>query len=290
MRIKIGQKLIDFIRCKKIFKKESINMEIMKDIYNKELCSLFDKFSTCETKINGKNRKYLAGVNADPGVTEMTLTLLSRFYPNFQERKNIRVLNVACGLKSQNDYIKELGFQVYGIDYDIKNDTQFVKFCDLNSQNEIPFEENFFDCVIAQEIIEHLENPWLFMRKIKRVLKLNGNLILTTPNIVSDKSKQYFFNSSVGFFCYFNEPNMWQHINPIPFWELVHIIKYNGFELKKITGNNEYYVEFKTKNNSQKEATIRFNDVLVVALAKINEEIKTYQPIPTYNYNWGEHV
>ncbi len=53
-----------------------------------------------------------------------------------------------------------------------------------NIENDrFPFSDNVFDLVIFAEIIEHLLNdPCRVMREIKRVLKPNGTLILTTPN------------------------------------------------------------------------------------------------------------
>ena len=39
-----------------------------------------------------------------------------------------------------------------------------------------------FDAIVAGEIIEHLENPGLFLRNMQRHLKPGGVLILSTPN------------------------------------------------------------------------------------------------------------
>jgi 2-polyprenyl-3-methyl-5-hydroxy-6-metoxy-1,4-benzoquinol methylase len=39
-----------------------------------------------------------------------------------------------------------------------------------------------FDVIIAGELIEHLDNPGLFLDKVKSHLKKDGVLILTTPN------------------------------------------------------------------------------------------------------------
>jgi len=50
--------------------------------------------------------------------------------------------------------------------------------------DRFPYPDGEFDLVIFAEIIEHLLNdPCKVLREIKRVLKPNGTLILTTPNV-----------------------------------------------------------------------------------------------------------
>lgn len=51
-------------------------------------------------------------------------------------------------------------------------------------KDAFPYSDGEFDLVIFAEIIEHLLNdPCKVLREIKRVLKPNGTLILTTPNV-----------------------------------------------------------------------------------------------------------
>jgi 2-polyprenyl-3-methyl-5-hydroxy-6-metoxy-1,4-benzoquinol methylase len=45
--------------------------------------------------------------------------------------------------------------------------------------------EEQFDVVVASELIEHLENPGFFLDSVKRVLKPDEFLVITTPNIRS---------------------------------------------------------------------------------------------------------
>src|SRR5690606_16552983 len=49
----------------------------------------------------------------------------------------------------------------------------------------LPFEKNEFDCVILGEVIEHVPNTDFVLQEIRRVLKKNGTLLISTPNLVS---------------------------------------------------------------------------------------------------------
>jgi ubiquinone/menaquinone biosynthesis C-methylase UbiE len=47
---------------------------------------------------------------------------------------------------------------------------------------QLPFPEKSFDVVICFEVIEHLDNPRLFLSESKRVLRSNGIFLCSTPN------------------------------------------------------------------------------------------------------------
>ena len=63
--------------------------------------------------------------------------------------------------------------------------TERLTFQHFNIETDLfPYADEEFDLVIFAEIIEHLQNdPCKVLREIKRVLKPNGTLILTTPNV-----------------------------------------------------------------------------------------------------------
>lgn len=49
----------------------------------------------------------------------------------------------------------------------------------------LPFADEHFDCVIFGEVIEHIVDPDAALRELGRVLRRNGTLIVTTPNLAS---------------------------------------------------------------------------------------------------------
>jgi 2-polyprenyl-3-methyl-5-hydroxy-6-metoxy-1,4-benzoquinol methylase len=285
MRVQFIQDLIDAARGKR--KGHAIPVKAVA-MERQELDVLFERFPFREAEVNGHKRRFLEGVNADPGVTERTLALLCERFPT--DRGAVKVLNVGCGRKNQSAFLQVLGFDAYGVDFDIDVDTDKIKFHDLNTQENLPFDVAF-DCVICQEIIEHIENPWLLFRKVKKVLKAGGTLIVTTPNMSSNNSKRIFVGNNVGFFAYFDPENLWQHINPIPYWEMVHIATFNGFELAGLSGNNEFHERFVARGVRQErgldmQVTIQNNDILHYMFRQVNGDIKLYSPVPTHNYVW----
>lgn len=52
-------------------------------------------------------------------------------------------------------------------------------------KDEFEFDSDYFDIVISFEVIEHLRTPDLYLSEICRVVKDNGLLLMSTPNIAS---------------------------------------------------------------------------------------------------------
>ncbi len=59
-----------------------------------------------------------------------------------------------------------------------------AKACDLN-HDSLPWTENTFDVVVCNEIIEHIFDTDRLLEELHRVLKPQGKLILSTPNLAS---------------------------------------------------------------------------------------------------------
>lgn len=67
-----------------------------------------------------------------------------------------------------------------GIGIDLNYETADIT-ADLN--DGIPVEDNAVDRVIAEHVLEHLENPSFVLREIRRVLRPDGKVLIEVPNV-----------------------------------------------------------------------------------------------------------
>jgi 2-polyprenyl-3-methyl-5-hydroxy-6-metoxy-1,4-benzoquinol methylase len=51
------------------------------------------------------------------------------------------------------------------------------------SSERLPFQDGYFDVVYMGDVIEHLTNPDFAINEVARVIKTNGFLVLSTPNL-----------------------------------------------------------------------------------------------------------
>jgi len=53
----------------------------------------------------------------------------------------------------------------------------------------LPFRSNAFETIYASHVIEHLEDPEMFLRECHRVLRRGGRLFVYTPNFLSRNAR-----------------------------------------------------------------------------------------------------
>ena len=105
-------------------------------------------------------------------------------------KENKKILDVGCG----SGFIASEMTKRYNLDrknfylIDIDNYLIFPENKGMNffssdiSFSKLPFANDSFDIVLSSQVIEHLENPFNYLREIERVLKPGGYFILSLPN------------------------------------------------------------------------------------------------------------
>ena len=114
---------------------------------------------------------------------------------NFIDSGKMKILDLACGSGEYSHILLKRGYDVTSVD--IKKLCNGLNFTKCSADN-LPFKEHTFDMVICTEAIEHFDNPFNVLGEIKRVLKTNGILIMTTPNLMSLRFffKRYIFKGN----------------------------------------------------------------------------------------------
>jgi glycosyltransferase involved in cell wall biosynthesis/SAM-dependent methyltransferase len=105
-------------------------------------------------------------------------------------------------------------------------------------QDRFPYPDNSFDTVICCEILEHLaKDPMHMMSEIHRILKPNGILVLTTPNVVSIRALHAMVNGI--------HPNLFgKYVMPTLLPEAKHIREYTPKELLRLFADAGFTVQF----------------------------------------------
>jgi 2-polyprenyl-3-methyl-5-hydroxy-6-metoxy-1,4-benzoquinol methylase len=99
---------------------------------------------------------------------------------------NPSVLDIGCATGALLSFLKERGWRVTGVEISPAAEyARNVRKLDVRSLplEEIKFPGESFDVILASHLIEHLNDPFSFLNEISRILKEEGALFLTTPNI-----------------------------------------------------------------------------------------------------------
>ena len=162
---------------------------------------------------------------------------------NIIDIANTKILDIGCADGSFAKFLKQQGYDAYGTDISEKAINKAAKFgikakwCDI--EQGINFSDNFFDIVIASEIIEHLYDTDYFLQELKRVTKDNGYLFLSTPNLASLKNRiRLLFGKYPQYSEFRLGPDQAGHIRNYTVNTLKSQLEKNNWQIIKITSPN----------------------------------------------------
>jgi 2-polyprenyl-3-methyl-5-hydroxy-6-metoxy-1,4-benzoquinol methylase len=181
------------------------------------------------------------------------------FSDHLKNKKNI--LDFGCGSGFLIDHLIKLNIDVYGVDFSNESidkvNEKYKKYENFRGAHTIDFmldNQNKFDCIIATEVIEHLNDEQLSntMGFFKKILSSDGIVILTTPND-EDLSKSMVYCPEAD--CVFHR---WQHVRSWSSFSLENYLKEYFCEIKIITTDFTKTTTFKTsfKNTIKKKLGI----------------------------------
>jgi SAM-dependent methyltransferase len=101
------------------------------------------------------------------------------------EKPGARALDVGCGVGQVVARLTEAGFEAHGVDVSEPNIERAKKVslrCQLYDGKRLPFEDKFFACAGALNVLEHVGEPEAFIRELVRVVDVGGKVILSSPN------------------------------------------------------------------------------------------------------------
>ena len=102
-----------------------------------------------------------------------------------------KLLDVGCGSgKLTLDFVHRMGSnQIYGVDNDLgrtilANKVGVMAVCSDLTYG-LPFDDGLFDVVLCHQVAEHLTDVDMLLKEINRVLKSEGRLVISVPNLCS---------------------------------------------------------------------------------------------------------
>jgi SAM-dependent methyltransferase len=100
-------------------------------------------------------------------------------------RPSERLLEIGCGNGQSLQRLRELGWDVEGVEVDpVAVELARSKGIRVSHGKlaDAGFPDEHFDAVLMHHVIEHVHDPEPFLRECRRIIKPGGKLVMVTPN------------------------------------------------------------------------------------------------------------
>jgi 2-polyprenyl-3-methyl-5-hydroxy-6-metoxy-1,4-benzoquinol methylase len=117
------------------------------------------------------------------GPKDIKLFVKSILLSKRDELKNKIVLDIPAGSGYSTSILKKMNAKIEAYDLfpDFFNvDGMTCNYADLSK--ELPINSCYADYILCQEGIEHISDQYFLLKEFNRILRMNGKLLITTPN------------------------------------------------------------------------------------------------------------
>lgn len=151
------------------------------------------------------------------------------------------VLDIPCGEGAFLERLPALRMEGQGADIVNRLTVPGARFVPADMNAPLPFADAAFDAVVCIDGIEHLERPFDFVRECRRIIRVGGVLIVSTPNISALRSRWRWlltgFHNKGKVPLNERAPNPWHHVNLLSFPELRYLLHRHGFRITALATN-----------------------------------------------------
>jgi 2-polyprenyl-3-methyl-5-hydroxy-6-metoxy-1,4-benzoquinol methylase len=159
-----------------------------------------------------------------------------------KKNKDKVVADIPSGSGAFIQRLKDEGFKSL-IAIDIENilEIEHETFIQGDMTETFPMSDKSCDILVCIDGIEHINEQFFFVREGYRILKDEGEIIISTPNISSLRSRWKWFTTGHHHKCNSpldeTNPNPLHHIGMISFAELRYMLHSNGFWIEEVRTN-----------------------------------------------------
>ena len=98
------------------------------------------------------------------------------------------ILDVGCGKGKFGAILQKKGCEVWGVELDAsaaeEASKKLFRVVHGNITSNLDLPENYFDCIVFNDVLEHLVDPWEILSHIKQYLvKESGIIVASLPNV-----------------------------------------------------------------------------------------------------------
>lgn len=116
-----------------------------------------------------------------------------KYFNKYSYKKHLKILDIGAGHGALSKKLFDLGYDVSACDlFPEIYLFEEIECKKVDITKDFPYPDNSFDLVLGIEVIEHIIDHEKFFSEISRILNKNGILYLSTPNILSMKSRIRF--------------------------------------------------------------------------------------------------